>query len=345
MNDLENSWAKIKKMIKNALLMIIASYPIMLCVNFLLPGNYYYEKIQVLQTLVWDFVSDYIFLIFVSFLAYFLASSKSLYPNLRTELRRNHLDNEVLRWNETPYIAPVHLYQLFFPKSFERTLQKRIHDFSYRYTVDYFRYRIYNNVNYTNFSPAARGALHRHLGSSSKKFFSYIFILVLTLTLMIYLYAGDNQHVLWLTPVLVYVVRRIFTYLFAYVNFRYDILTVQKFFKDNYGDSEPKIKWSDLSADKHLGRTIMKVWKSECISRQNLYNQILRRGENSTEFDCPSLASKPYPEDDIPEWVTDADKTYHQKKCEYFAKYNQLEWVVNSETNVVSLNEYKLRNN
>ncbi|MCW3793715.1 hypothetical protein OM416_19160 [Paenibacillus sp. LS1] len=344
MNRLENSWAKLKKLILKGLLMIMASYPIMLCVNFLLPGNYYYEKYQVLRAMVWDSISDYIFLIVVSFLAYYLASSRTLYSKLRTELRRNHLDTEVLRWNETPYIAPAHLYNLFFPKSFERTLQKRINDFSYRYTVDYFRYRIYNNVNYTKFSPAARGTLHKLFSTSLKKVFRYIFILLLTLTLMIYLYNGDSQYVLWFTPALVYVARRVFTFLFAYLNFRYDMLSIDKFFEDNYGDPEPKIKWSDLSADKHLGRTIMKVWKDECLSRQNLYNHLLRRGENHTEFDCPSLASKPY-ENDIPEWVSHADKIYHQKKCEYFAKHNQVEWVVNSKTNVVSLNEYKLRNN
>lgn len=344
MNRLENSCRTIKKLVLRGLLLLVASYPIMVLLNFLLPSNIYYEKYQNLRHSVWNSVSEHIALICVLFIANYLASNKANYISLRTLLRKNHLDSEVLRWNKTPYIAPVHLYHLFFPQSFERTKQKQVNDYSYRYTVDYFRYRIYNNVNYTTFSPEAPVSLHSHFGTSLKSVFRHIFILIFTLSLMTYLYTGDSPYVLWLTPVLIYVLRMICTYVFAFINFRYDLSTSKRFFEVNYGDLEPKIKWSDLSADKHLGKTIMKVWKEECLSRQQDYNQLLSRGANHIEFDCISLASKPFPMD-IPEWISQADSIYHQKKCEYFAANNQLEWTVSSTSNIISLNEYKLRNN
>ncbi|WP_240416564.1 hypothetical protein [Paenibacillus periandrae] len=301
-----------------------------------------------------EYLADHKTLCFVILLTVLFTGSKQLYAITAKEIKLRHLDLEVQRWNFTPYIAPLHLYYMFFPQqSYIKSNRAIASDFTYRTTVDHFRNRIYYNANYNTFEPNKRPSLFLLIGPKIIAeiigyFVAFMFSLVTLLNDKPISEWDSDWHV-FAIPVLIFLIRRVYYLIKSVMDSGVRYNHVEKFFNDNYGEKEPRIKWHELYPNQQIGATILDVWKKECEIRQRLYDQSYNRGENKVLiFDCPSLPERPFTEEDIPEWAEGSEEHYEIMKEEWEVRKrmnttDQLPPKLAANPKVIFITEHKKR--
>ncbi|GAA0854071.1 hypothetical protein ABER99_20435 [Paenibacillus glucanolyticus] len=294
----------------------IATYPIAFIIEKSFPNLQLFTNYNSNLHQLYSLFSTNILVFSALIVTIFFTGSKRLYVEVASSIRQRHIDMEVERWNATPYISPLHLYYMIFPpQAFHQSRRAQVFDYTYRYNVDHFRNRIFNNVNYTTFTPEKRPNLLKVIGPKlSAEITGYIFGLTLSFVIMAYLNDLKHWYSGWSTfliPAQVFILRRIYYLMKAVLSSGATYKKIDRAFLANYGEVEPRIKWFQLFPNQRMGQVILDVWKKESEKRQELYDRILKRGtQGMPVFDCPTIPERPFTEDHIPEWANTAEEHY-----------------------------------
>ncbi|WP_145949605.1 hypothetical protein [Paenibacillus sp. Y412MC10] len=298
----------------------IVAYPVLYIVQKLTPGTHVFSAYNKYISHSLEYAGNHKTLVFALIVTLLFTASKRMYGNVAAEIRKRHLDLEVERWNETPYIAPLHLYHMYFPpQSYINTAWAKSRDFSYRYVTDHFRNRIYNRVQYTTFEAPDRPSLFKIVGS---KIIAEVFGYWLAFMASFIILSHFHQVTQWYTdlavyaiPVQVFLLRRFYYLIKAIFASGATYKQVDRFFEGYFGEKEPHLKWNELFPNQKIGSVILDVWKKECEDRQRTYDKTLNRStQGNLIFDCPALPSKPFTAEHIPEWAERADEHYEVTK-------------------------------
>lgn len=299
------------------LLLAILAYPITYVIQKVINVELFSQYNSILNYLI-AFVMDHKLTILVVLISYLFCNSKKLFLKTAKHIRLRHLDLEVERWNETPYIAPLHLYYLFFPPaSFSSNKRELLLDYTYRYSVEHYRNRIYKDLNYTAFEPKYKPSIFQVIGKRTMvDLLIQISILLLVSSIYYFSLSKEDQTIsIIFIPLLVLMCSRSYSLIKALVVSKVNYNKANRFFVNNFGEAEPLIYWGDTFPNKRFGQTILDVWKSECLIRQQIYDKCCNRpNKDAIIFDCPSLPEPPYTADTIPDWAEAAEKRFNYLK-------------------------------
>ncbi|QNR65129.1 hypothetical protein IAQ67_14515 [Paenibacillus peoriae] len=288
------------------------AYPFAFSTQKAIPSLYIFSSYHNFLIKGGGFLNSHKTFILVILISLFFTGSKRYYSVTASKMRLRHLDQEIDRWKFTPYIAPLHLYYMFFPPqtySLSSWKGAQAIDTSYRYTVDRFRNLIFKR-SYTSLEAQKRPTLFQIIGfKTTLEIFGYLISLLSSLFIMIYFkqdlsyYSGLG---LAMIPIQTFLTRRIYWLLKAIFHSGATYIYVDKFFLNNYGTREPYIKLNDTLPDQKIGLKILEVWEEECLRRQKIYNKF-RKMENNQAIilDCPALPESPFSEREISSWIDD----------------------------------------
>lgn len=296
--------------IKNALLLAIAAYPITLVIQWVsdkTPFTDYNHYIGYVFGHYWDWIA-------VVFATLLLSRSTDKTVKYVDEMRNRHYDLEFHRWMDTPYIAPLHLYHMVSPpNALTGDAKSQALDPFYKRVVSDFRDRVYINARYTAFDPKSKPTVSMVIG---KPLLSQLLVnavaFVVSIAGMFYLNPISHLTDGWgkaLIPVAAYFLFQAANILkainLARPNKTYD------FIKKHFDEEEPKFTWRDLFPDRPQGEAILFAWRADCERRQRLaYEASDRPVPIKMEYTSPGLAPKPFPSEEIPQWADSAEDTY-----------------------------------
>lgn len=326
------------------------TYLIFFIIQNAIPTLYLFTSYHNLLKKVGDFLISHKAFFLVIFISLIFTGSKRYYSVTASKIRQRQLDQEIDRWKLTPYIAPLHLYYMFFPPqtySLSSWEGSQAMDTSYRYTVERFRDLILKRC-YTSLEAKKRPTLLQIIGfKTTVEILCYLISLLSSVFIMLYFikdlsyYSGMG---LAMIPIQTYLIRRIYWLIIAIFHSGATYTYVDKFFLNNYGTREPYINLNTLSGQK-IGVKIMEVWEEECLRRQKIYNKFRKIETNhAIIFDCPTLPEAPFCERDAISIVDDLSEDGIRIKNQ--SKKQQLnQSLMNTDFNskVIHLSHYKRR--
>jgi len=303
--------------IKTIILLAIAAYPITLIIQWLSDGitpfTTYNRYIGFVFNNYWDWL-------LVGAATLILTQPGDKIVKLIEDIRIRHYELELIRWKETPYIAPLHLlYLLAPPRALTSDARSNaLHPF-YKTIVNDFRDRIYINAKYTQFDPETKPSMWKVIGkSSTAQLITNTILVVFCVACMLYINPLDKMTHGWgkaFIPVVAYflfqnviIMRAIFI---ESPNKTYSRITKQ------FDDEDPKITWRELFPDRPYGESILFAWRGDCERRQRMsYEASDSPVPVRMEYTSPGLAPKPFPSEEIPQWADSAEQYYfdHHKQ-------------------------------
>lgn len=305
-------------LIKTAILLAIAAYPVTLVIQLLSIGNKpfstYNHYIGYVFSNYWDWI-------FVAIITLFLIRPGDKILQYIDDIRKRHYELEFNRWIDTPYISPLHLYHLIAPPVAlsKDARSQALHPF-YKSIISDFRDRVYINAKYTQIDPDSKPTVIKIVGKS-------LLIQLLVNTLMFFLSVAGILYTNTLSnPINAWA--KVFIPVGAYFLFQ-NFIIIKAIKLENpkhtyaqltkhFDMEEPKVTWRDLFPDRPYGESILFAWRADCERRQRLaYEASNRPVPVRMEYKSPGLPPKPFPADELPHWATAAEQSYYEEISEH----------------------------
>lgn len=308
----------IRFLLKTALLLAIAAYPVTLVLQLLSIGN---SPFSAYNDYIGTFLSNYWDWILVAVITLFLIRPENKIIQYIDDIRKRHYELEFKRWRNTPYISPLHLYHLLSPPGAITSDAKSqaLHPF-YKLIISDFRDRVYINAKYSQFDPDSKPTVINIVGKSLLiQLLVNSFMFILSVAGILYINTLSNQMSAW---------AKVFIPVGTYFLFQ-NVIIIKAIKLENpkhtyaqltkhFDMEEPKVTWRDLFPDRPYGESILFAWRADCERRQRLaYEASNRPVPVRMEYKSPGLAPKPFPTDDLPLWATAAEQSYYEDISEH----------------------------
>lgn len=315
MKEILNS---IKSTLKLLVTIALIAYPLCYVIHWISPEYKVLESYHALIRYVWDFLMQYGDWILIFLLSLKFSTGYKTYYQVAEQVRQKQFFAEYLRWENTPYVAPIMLYYLLKPPvAISSQTRDIVENQLYHTIVDTFRSRVYIHADYDVLEPVERKALVNAIG-----FRTILFPLIgYTIIGGFFCYLAQHKPItLWLTGYDRYAIpflAGIFSWATQYTMaiLRYGTMNhIDQDIQQQFGDRIHHITWRDVFPDRPLGETILHAWLGEREYRQRNWNYLNRTPITAhMAYDCPFLPPYPLPADNLPTWVDQAEDFHAEK--------------------------------
>jgi hypothetical protein len=304
--------------IKNVLLLAIAAYPITLVVQLF---SHDIKPFTIYNGMIIHFFGNFWAWMVVALALLFFANKANVLVKTIETLRERLYYLEIMRWRDTPYISPLHLFYLMSPPTSITNDKKRMaYDELYKRVTEDFRGRVFINAKYSSFEPGPTPTIWKVAGKQ-------VWISLITNTIIGALavagpfYINPLPHLFdgWakaFIPV---------AFFFLLSNF-YILRALQighptKTYRDiehHFGEKNPKVTWRDIFPDTPNGETVLFAWKADCDKRQRLAYELSKiTVPDKMDYTSTGLAVRPFETMEIPEWAPIAEQMFIDQQNTY----------------------------
>jgi len=311
---LRNALRPVWFILKTAMLLAIAAYPVTMVAQWFSKES---KLFSIYNEFILNFAGTYWDWIIVVLFTYFLTRPGDKVIKTCDDIKNRQYELETLRWMDTPYIAPLHLYYLLAPPiARSNDAKDQALDPFYKKIVSDFRDRVYVNAKYTRMDPLNAPTRSGLLGQSLiTQLIVNTFVFLITIAGMLY-FPFTNSLFGWSKcsiPVAAYFLSLNLNIVKAYITV--DPRKTYKMVKQHFDDEDnPKITWRDVFPDRPYGEAILFAWKADCERRQRFaYEASGRPVPAIMEYTSPGLAPKPFPSEKIPTWADGAEQAFFMK--------------------------------